>query len=43
VFLLLATRDAMRNLSLFWFTIWSSVVQAGIMAVHIALVTRVRQ
>ena len=34
VFLLLASRDPARNLSLIWFTIWSSVVHAGIMAVH---------
>ena len=31
VFLLLASRDPLANLSLIWFTIWSSVVHAGIM------------
>jgi FtsH-binding integral membrane protein len=31
VFLLLAARDPMRNLSLIWFTIWSSVVHGLIM------------
>ena len=34
VFLLLAARDPMRNLSLIWFTVWSSVVHAGVMAYH---------
>ncbi|MFI5209830.1 MAG: DUF6632 domain-containing protein [Gemmatimonadales bacterium] len=34
VFLLLASRDPMRHLSLIWFTVWSSLVHAGIMAVH---------
>jgi hypothetical protein len=32
VFLLLAIRDPLANLSLIWFTVWSSVVHAGIMA-----------
>ncbi len=32
VFLILASRDPMRNRSLIWFTIWSSVVHAVIMA-----------
>src|SRR5262245_42145281 len=32
VFLLLASRDPLANLSLIWFTVWSSVVHAGIMA-----------
>jgi len=31
-FLLLAARDPMRNTSLIWFTVWSSVVHGGIMA-----------
>jgi uncharacterized protein DUF6632 len=31
-FLLLAARDPLRNLSLIWFTVWSSVVHGGIMA-----------
>jgi hypothetical protein len=34
VFLLLAARDPKSNLSLIWFTIWSSVVHAAIMAVQ---------
>ena len=32
VFLLIASRDPVANRSLIWFTIWSSVVHAGIMA-----------
>lgn len=32
VFLILAARDPMRNLSLIWFTVWSSVVHGIIMA-----------
>jgi uncharacterized protein DUF6632 len=32
VFLLIAARDPLANLSLIWFTIWSSVVHALIMA-----------
>jgi hypothetical protein len=34
VFLLLASRDPMRNLSLIWFTVWSSLAHAGIMTVQ---------
>ena len=34
VFLLLAARDPLRNLSLIWFTVWSSIVHALVMAVH---------
>jgi len=34
VFLILASRDPMRHLSLIWFTVWSSLVHAGIMAVQ---------
>lgn len=34
VFLLLAARDPKSNLSLIWFTIWSSVVHAAIMALQ---------
>jgi hypothetical protein len=34
VFLLLAARDPIRHLSLIWFTVWSSIVHAAIMAVH---------
>jgi len=32
VFLLFASRDPLANLSLIWFTVWSSVVHAAIMA-----------
>ena len=32
VFLMLAARDPRSHLSLIWFTIWSSIVHAGIMA-----------
>jgi uncharacterized protein DUF6632 len=32
VFLLMASRNPLAHLSLIWFTIWSSVVHAGIMA-----------
>ncbi len=32
IFLLIASRDPLANLSLIWFTVWSSVVHAGIMA-----------
>lgn len=32
VFLLLASRRPLKNLSLIWFTVWSSVVHGGIMA-----------
>jgi uncharacterized protein DUF6632 len=34
VFLLIAARKPTQNLSLIWFTVWSSVVHAGVMAVH---------
>jgi hypothetical protein len=34
VFLLRAARDPGANLSLIWFTVWSSVVHGGIMAVQ---------
>ena len=34
IFLMLAARNPLANLSLIWFTIWSSVVHAGIMAVQ---------
>jgi len=34
VFLLLAARDPLANLSLIWFTAWSSAVHAAIMAVQ---------
>ncbi len=34
VFLLMASRNPKKHLSLIWFTIWSSVVHGGIMAVQ---------
>ena len=34
VFLILAARNPRANLSLIWFTIWSSIVHAAIMAVQ---------
>ncbi|MFZ0638060.1 MAG: DUF6632 domain-containing protein [Candidatus Acidiferrales bacterium] len=34
VFLLLAARRPLKNLSLIWFTVWSSLVHGGIMAVQ---------
>jgi hypothetical protein len=34
VFLLIASRDPLQNRSLIWFTVWSSLVHAGIMAVQ---------
>ena len=34
VFLFLASRNPLQHLSLIWFTVWSSLVHAGIMAVH---------
>lgn len=34
VFLLIAARNPLDHLSLIWFTVWSSVVHAGIMAVQ---------
>jgi hypothetical protein len=34
VFLLLASRSPLAHLSLIWFTVWSSVVHGGIMAVQ---------
>lgn len=36
VFLIRAARDPLANLSLIWFTVWSSVVHGGIMAVQAA-------
>ena len=38
VFLLRAVRDPARHASLIWFTVWSSVVHGGIMAVQAAMV-----
>jgi hypothetical protein len=34
VFLLIASRDPLKNRSLIWFTVWSSLVHGGIMAVQ---------
>jgi hypothetical protein len=34
VFLLLAARDPARQLGLIWFTVWSSLAHAAIMAIH---------
>jgi hypothetical protein len=34
VFLIRAARDPLRHLSLIWFTVWSSLVHGGIMAVQ---------
>jgi hypothetical protein len=34
VFLLFASRNPLAHLSLIWFTVWSSVVHAGIMALQ---------
>lgn len=34
VFLLLAARNPARHLSLIWFTVWSSLAHASVMAIH---------
>jgi hypothetical protein len=34
VFLIIASRNPLRHLSLIWFTVWSSLVHAGIMTVQ---------
>jgi hypothetical protein len=34
LFLIMAARNPLEHLSLIWFTVWSSVVHAGIMAVQ---------
>jgi hypothetical protein len=34
IFLLIASKDPLQHRSLIWFTVWSSVVHAGIMAVQ---------
>jgi hypothetical protein len=34
VFLILAARKPLANLSIIWFTVWSSVVHGGVMAVQ---------
>jgi Family of unknown function (DUF6632) len=35
VFLIMAARDPLANLSLIWFTVWSSMVHGAIMAVQV--------
>ena len=37
VFLLIASRNPLAHLSLIWFTVWSSIVHAGIMAMQALL------
>ena len=39
VFLLLASRDPLQHRSLIWFTVWSSLVHGGVMAVQAILNT----
>jgi hypothetical protein len=34
VFLILAARNPLANLSIIWFTVWSSIVHGGVMAVQ---------
>jgi len=34
VFLIIASRNPLANLNLIWFTVWSSIVHGGIMAVQ---------
>jgi hypothetical protein len=34
IFLFRASRDPFENLSLIWFTVWSSLAHAAVMAVH---------
>lgn len=34
IFLMLASRDPLANRSLIWFTVWSSLVHGGIMAIQ---------
>lgn len=36
IFLIIASRNPLENLSLIWFTVWSSLVHAGIMALQSA-------
>ncbi|MBI5891469.1 MAG: hypothetical protein HZB47_12500 [Nitrosomonadales bacterium] len=40
VFLLLAARNPLANLSLIWFTVWSSIVHGGIMGLQSVADTR---
>lgn len=39
IFLLLASRDPLQHRSLIWFTVWSSLVHGGVMAVQAILNT----
>jgi hypothetical protein len=34
VFLIIAARDPLANVSLIWFTIWSSIVHGSVMLIH---------
>ena len=34
VFLIMASRNPLQHRSLIWFTVWSSIIHAGIMAVQ---------
>jgi hypothetical protein len=34
IFLVIGSRDPLRHLSLIWFTVWSSIVHAGIMTMQ---------
>ncbi|VEG91799.1 DUF6632 domain-containing protein [Legionella spiritensis] len=34
LFLIMAARNPLNNLSLIWFTVWSSIVHGGIMAIQ---------
>lgn len=40
VFLMIAARDPMAHRSLIWFTVWSSIVHGGIMAIQAVANTR---
>ncbi|WP_205719051.1 DUF6632 domain-containing protein [Actinomadura geliboluensis] len=37
IFLMRASRDPLDHLSLIWFTVWSSLAHAAVMAVHAAM------
>lgn len=34
VFLIMAAKNPLANISLIWFTIWSSIIHGGIMLIH---------
>jgi hypothetical protein len=40
MFLIIASKNPVAHTSLIWFTVWSSVVHAGIMAVQVLTVLR---